>query len=417
VNRALDALDALDTTWRICREADWTGWDPYDGLMARRWPATWLRRSRIGRLALIQGVKRTPYNLRPLLDVPQLRNPKALALGLDAACRMTRLPAYREEARAEARRLAVDLLECATPTASGQGWGYPFDWQARAFWIPREVPTVVCTGFVVRALDHARSVLDDDGELRDRIVGAISAAARFVLKDLNRTEESAGFCWSYSPLDRSRVVNATLLGAEVVARAAAVTGRRELLEEVVPTVAWSLDRQTDEGGWSYGDAGHHRWEDGFHTGFNLMSYLALRECTEALGGTADALVPLHAIARGADHYAANFFDAEGRPWYYRDRPWPIDPHAAAVAILVLRATAEHIPAGATLAERVLDWTLANLRNDDGTFVFQLRRGSTDRTPFLRWSQAWMLLALADRCGSEANAPMRIEDSTDATVRV
>lgn len=240
--------EALERVWAFCVDRDWTGWDPYDGLMVRLWPATLLRASRVGRLALTQFMKRSPVNFRPFLRVPRLRNPKALALGLEASVALAAIPEWEERATKEAFRLAKDLVRTAVPTAHGAGWGYPFDWQGRAFWCPRDTPTVVCSGFVVRALDAARTLLTPDPELSAQVAAAIRAASQFVLHDLNRTADENGFCWSYSPLDRSQVVNATLLGAEIVARAAALDRRPDLLAEASPTVRWALSRQNDQGG-------------------------------------------------------------------------------------------------------------------------------------------------------------------------
>jgi hypothetical protein len=365
--------------------------------MARTPPFPLLRRTRVTRLVLIQAIKRLPLNLRPLLGVPKLENPKALALGLMAATRLADAPGW-PEAQVEAGHLVSRLLELAVPTTHGLGWGYPFDWQARVAWMPRNTPTVVCTGFVVRALDGARTLFRDGSDERRKVEDAISAASEFVRKDLNRTQMDRGFCWSYSPLDDSVVVNATLLGAEVLARSVGIHGRGELLDELLPTVQWSLAQQDDEGGWAYGRAHHHKWEDSFHTGFNLMSLEAIRDAAAAAGRDAHEVVPMNRLRLGHAHFSTAFIDEKGRPWYYRHQPYPLDSHAAAVAMLTLMA-GERFPelGSAGKADAVLDWSLRHLWSDRGYFIYQRRRRSTVKTPFLRWSQAWMLLALAEWC--------------------
>ncbi len=382
-----DAESALERSWTRCVQSDWTGWDPYDGLMARRFPFTLLNKSRWTRLALIQGVLRSPVNLRPLLGVPQLQNPKALALGLESACRLSRVE--------QGLHLVESILAASAPTRSGLGWGYPFDWQARSFRIERDVPTVVCTGFVVRALDTARRVEQLSSEVRRRVEQAIVGAAGFVRSDLNRTSDKDGLCFSYSPRDRSQVVNATLLGAETLARAATIEGNFHDRDTIASTVNWALARQTSSGGWAYGDANHHRWEDGFHTGFNILSLLAIRDAWAAGGVDPEQIAPVEPIRRAASHYAEHFFDDDGRPSYYRHTPWPIDAHAAAVAVLTLLACRELVPDRSRLAERVLDWALRNLMEPGGHFAFRQYRRYRIRTPFLRWSEAWMLRALAE----------------------
>ena len=393
---APSASEALARTWDYCVSRDWTGHDPFDGLMATRFPATLLRASAAGRLALLQAVKRSPVNLRPLLGVPPLRNPKALALGLESALLLTGDSSWRVPAESEARRLAADLPRLAAPTAHGHGWGYPFDWQARGRWIRRGVPTSVCTGFVVRALDAARCALAvSDPALAAAAAAAMRPAAAFVLEDLQRTADADGFCWSYSPDDDSVIVNATLLAAETVARVAALDGDPSALEGIAPTVRWALARQNDEGGWTYGEAGHHAWEDGFHTAFNLASLEAIRAAAETLGADAETLVPGERLDRGYAHYAGRFFDADGRPWYYRHTPWPIDAHSAAVGIITLARLGRRDPARRDQARQVARWTVEHLWLPEGWFAYQLRPRGLVRTPFLRWCQAWMLRALAE----------------------
>lgn len=382
--------------WRNLQRTDWSGHDPYDGLMVTRFPATLLLHHRLTRLALIQAFKRSPVNLRGLFGVPKLRNPKAMALGLESACRLARIPERRAESTAEAHRLTVDLLGLAVRVRQGAGWGYPFDWQARAFYIPRNTPTVVCTGFVVRALDHARQLFEKDSALVGRIVEAMRSASAFVEGDLNRTEDEHGFCWSYSPLDRSAVVNATLLGAETVARTADATADATFRARVEATVRWALSRQSEEGGWAYGEAGHHRWEDAFHTGFNIASLRAIHEVAEALHAAPEAWIPRARIDQAYRHFARVFFDPDGRPWYYRHKPWPIDAHAAAVAVLTHLAYAGEDSEAAARAERTLRWSLKHLwLEDKGHFAYQIHPWGRITIDYLRWCQAWMLRALAE----------------------
>jgi hypothetical protein len=47
-----------------------------------------------------------------------------------------------------------------------------------------------------------------------------------------------------------------------------------------------------------------------------------------------------------------------------------------------------------LAETIASWTIRNLRDRQGFFYYQRRRFFTVRTPYMRWTQAWMLYALA-----------------------
>ena len=90
-----------------------------------------------GRQAWIQFHKRNPINLRPLLGIAKHTNPKTLALGVTALC--TRYETLgHEELLAEAQTLAARMIDVRSKGSKLLAWGYPFDWQSRAFFAPAE---------------------------------------------------------------------------------------------------------------------------------------------------------------------------------------------------------------------------------------------------------------------------------------
>jgi hypothetical protein len=100
------------------------------------------------------------------------------------------------------------------------------------------------------------------------------------------------------------------------------------------------------------------------------------------------------LERGYRYWKDNFFLAEGWPKYYHDDPYPADAHAAASAIVTLLECRELDEASLTMAQNVARWTITNLRDERGFFYYQRRRFYTIRKPYMRWTQAWMLYALA-----------------------
>ena len=246
-----------------CRARGYAGHDPFDALNSALFCATPLRRSRLARLAWTQLFKRSPVNLRPLARVPAGRNPKGTALFALAA--LSRLRALRgaestndvplEESRAaetEARSLLGDLLDARLEGFGGACWGYNFDWQGRVFYAPRGTPAIVPTAFAARALVEAAQTLNDE-----RYAKAARSACDFILRDLNRADESSEeVCFSYTPLDRARVFNASLLAGEVLASAGALTGEEELREWGRRAARYVARRQRADGSWAYGADDH-----------------------------------------------------------------------------------------------------------------------------------------------------------------
>ncbi|MGH9944088.1 MAG: delta-aminolevulinic acid dehydratase, partial [Pyrinomonadaceae bacterium] len=232
-----------------CRTRGYAGHDPFDALNSRVFQALpFARASRVARLGWTQAFKRSPVSLRRLAFVPAERNTKGtalFALGWLARWRVSK----HEEAEGEARGLLDDLLAARLTSPSGAGcWGYNFDWQGRAFFAPRGTPTVVPTAFAVRALVEGWLAFRDERYLR-----AARGACDFILNDLNRSEESADeLCFSYTPLDQTRVFNASLLAAEALATVGALTGEEPLKREAMRAARYVARRQRVGGSWAYG---------------------------------------------------------------------------------------------------------------------------------------------------------------------
>jgi len=358
----------------------WSGYDPYDALRSplvralafgRRWP----------RIAWIQLLKRSPINLRPFLLVPKGVNAKGLGL-------VARALAVDAEARGNDHRAAVAALlrrldDLRSSGATGSGWGYNFDWQSRAFYVPEGTPSIVCTTFVANAYLDAYRVWGERAWLE-----RAREACEFVLRDLNRTDGPDGaFCFSYTPLDRTCVHNASMLGAELLARVAAETGEAELVDAAVAATTFTVSAQRADGSWPYGDLPFQSWVDSFHTGFVLVSLQAVARAT----GRRDWL---EALERGYAFFRDRFFLVDGTPKYYANEVYPIDIHSAAQALVTFAAMRTIDGKALERGRRVFDWTVEHMRRSDGAFAFQKHRRFTNRTSYQRWSQAWMVYGMA-----------------------
>jgi hypothetical protein len=361
---------------RYIEGQDFRGYDPYDALNSPLLRAVSLGR-KWGRIAAIQALKRCPVNLRPLLGVPRGLNPKGLGLFLWGYAKL-----YAAEGETAVLARIHDLLDglaaLRSPGASGNAWGYNFPWQSRAFYVPAGTPTIVNSSFIGHALLDAWR----HAGLQRALDLAVPIAA-FILRDLHRTVAGDAFCFSYTPLDRTAVHNANLLGASLLARLHRVTGEERLREAALASLAYSMKCQRDDGAWHYAETDYQRWIDSFHTGFNLQCIrYFLREglAPEAAAG----------YERGVRFYAENFFLPDGTPKYYHDRVYPVDIHSAAQAIAFF---ADEGPPHRDLADRVLRWSLENMWDARGFFYFQRREPWTIRIPYIRWSQAWMWHAL------------------------
>jgi len=167
-----------------------------------------------------------------------------------------------------------------------------------------------------------------------------------------------------------------------------LTGEHSLVETAEKTARYVVSRQREDGSWTYGTEPGQQWVDNFHTAYVLYS---LSRITKA-SSVGDEFQ--NALRRGYEYWKKTFFLADGWPKYYHDDPYPADAHAGASAVVTFLELAELDPNSLELAEDVVRWTLQNLRDEQGFFYYQKRRFYTVRKPYMRWSQSWMLYALA-----------------------
>jgi hypothetical protein len=377
------AKEATSRLLAYCQANDWAGYDPFDALNSRFFEAVPFLHFRLLRLVLTQVMKRSPINFRPLLLVPRTQNPKGLALFLAALLKLNRLGLLEQKQKELVPDLARKLEALRSPGPSYWCWGYSFPWQTRTVLVPRGAPNLVCTTFVASAL---LDLYDESGETRwlDMAV----SAADYVLNELYWTDGGtvAGFGYP-TPSSKSQVYNANFLGAALLCRVAFESGKERFLEPALKVARYSAAGQRADGSWHYSEAPTQRWIDNFHTGYNLCALRRIGDCA----GTSEFE---ERVLRGLDYYRQHFFTEDGAPKYFHNRTYPLDVHSAAQSIITLLDLEHFHRDNSRLAHRVLRWTLTNLRAPCGCFFYHRNAWGTNKIHYMRWSQAWMLLALS-----------------------
>lgn len=363
-----------------CKSRRWAGADPYDALNSEWLTKFPLLNRRIPRLVLTQTLKRSPINLRALLRIPPTQNPKALALFLSAFTKM------RQMGLLEDRQLIDEMVEKIeqrrSPNHSNFCWGYSFPWQTRSVLVPRDSPNLVCTVFVANSLLDAYDAFQDPQYLE-----MAHDAARYIHR-LHWSEPGGRTGFGY-PQPSSRIVvhNANLLGAALLCRVAHVCHEPNFAKTGLQIARYSAGQQMPDGAWSYSDHEAQQWIDNFHTGYNLCALKSIGTHT----GT-DEFEPY--IQRGFDYYRAHFFRGDGAPNYFHNRTYPIDIHSVAQSLITLAELKTMDCGSARQAQAVLDWALRHLWSSRGFFYYRAYPLWKIRTSYMRWSQAWMMEALA-----------------------
>ena len=381
---------SLEKLLRYCREESWMGYDPYDALKSPLARAVG-RSGKLARTVMIQAVKRAPVNPRPLLGIKKDLNPKAIALAARALALLIKNSGISlnqsrmnsaQELKSDFDFLMMTLGKLRSRRHEQACWGYNFDWQSRAFFAPRDTPNVVCTVFAAQAhLDQFEATQEEQA------LDVAKSSARFLLDALNRTESREGHCFSYTPLDRSRVHNVNLLAAELLARLYGIERAGEYFDAASRATSYTVARQHDDGSWPYGEAGSQQWIDSFHTGFIIVS---LKNIIRDLGVNDWR----QSLTSGYEFYRDRFFLADSTPKYYHDKLYPVDAHAAAQAVITFVETQDVMPEASLKATRAVEWAIREMQDPAGYFYFQRQRFYTIKIPYMRWAQAWMLYALS-----------------------
>lgn len=335
--------EVLRATLDYSRRQGYAGYNKHDGLNSpvlgalagwAKWP----------RLAAIQLVTRSPWNLRPALGVPKTRNAKGQGLFATA---------YLDDWRRTGSQTALDeatalldwLLDNPSEGFPGLSWGYPYPWQDGGFFAPRHSPNRVVTCWIGLAFVAAAR---DTGE--DRYLRALPRIAEFLTTTPNVLQDDEHMkCYSYVPDERVRmaVMDVPALVAAYLAEAAALV-TVEAAAEATRLLTWVADKQTEYGAWYYthppGDS--HITHDNYHSGIILDCFARYRAATGD-----DRFDEVY--RRGLEFYRERLFSAAGAPRWMSDREYPYDIHGAASGILCFTRAGIREPAYRDDATRVL----------------------------------------------------------------
>jgi hypothetical protein len=377
-----------------CRANNFAGYDPYDALNSRIFKALPFLNFKLFRLALTQFFKRSPINFRPLFLVPKTQNPKALALFLMAFIRLRKIRLLENDDLID--HMVERLIALRSPNQSNSNnssnsinpenpywcWGYCFPWQTRTIIVPKDYANIVCTTFVANALLELYQHRGDQGCLKMAV-----SSAEYILNELywEKEYDEAGFSYPLPKLDNI-VHNANFLGSALLSRLYHLTGEVKFLRPALKAARYSAAKQRPDGSWDYGEAGTQAWVDNFHTGYNLC---ALQDIAANAGTDEFEFV----VKKGFEFYVTHFFQEDGAPKYFHNHPYPLDVHSVAQSIITLLRLKELGEVCDELALKVFRWGEAHLGNGQGYYFYQSTPYWVNKIEYMRWSQAWMLLAL------------------------
>lgn len=367
--------------WMI--EEGFRGYDPYDGCNTRY---EFLRRQRSLRLLLTYANKFSPLNMRPLLGIEKSVNVYALALISTAILRGEPTRERREIARSNIREILSRSLvrKYGRHCWSGNGMFI----QTTGTYHAPDVPGIIGTEAVGEALLAYERLHRGDPELRDVLLSVRDFCLKHLLQD--RPE---GVFFLYRPDTPRHVLtfNASMKAATLVTAVNRRYGSDVGGDMVRRSIQYLLTFQNPDGSWNYSvnlRTGRQKRQIDFHQGFILDG---LHAYLEAYGSDSDVEA---AFDRGLAFYRDRQFLANGQSYYRHPRKWPTNIHNQAQGIITFARVERRHPGSLAFARTIAEWTLENMYDVRGRFYYMKYPGFSNRIPYLRWNQAWMLYALS-----------------------
>lgn len=366
-----------------------TGYDPYDGVNTRY---TMLKKYKATRLLLTYFNKFSPVNFRPLLGVDKRVNIQGLALICQSLLRYP--PDVPIDYDIE-RYLDYILSKSLIDKYGYHCWnGNDMYVQTKKEYQSRDMPGVVGTEACASAIFEYYKHNLQRNDLREVLFSVKS----FFLNELLQTYDGATFI-RYKPMTKAYdcVYNASAIAAQYISKINDYFSLNEGNEVVKLCYQYLLSRQKTEGVWYFSidlRNGRQKPQVDFHQGFVLDALLTYMQ---VFGEDADIR---DAYLRGLNYYKEKQFDINGRGLYRYPRFWPINIHNQAQGIITFVKAIPYGEEYGHFANKIARWTIYNMRDNDGFFFYLKYPFFTNKIPYIRWGQAWMMNALSFLLKSE-----------------
>lgn len=383
LNKMHDMKKKIETSVRQVEkwveDHHYKGYEPFDGL------SSFLRPLTFGNLfldrLLMQLVRQSPINLRPLLGVKPLES--TIGRGYMAGGYLTMLKLTGDQTYKNKAVSCLDwLIANKSPQYSDYSWGKHFDFASRGGRYPKFEPITIWTSLIGLSFLDAYEILHEK-----KYLDVADSVCKWIM-NLPRTITDSGICIHYTALQGGdcTIHNQSMMAAAILARTAKHTSNQEYLALAHEAMKYSCTRQLPDGAWYYGEDPKYHWIDNFHTGYNLDS---LKFYIESTGDKTyeDKLI------RGVKFLKTNFFEKDGTPKYYHNRTYPIDSQCASQAIETLAGFSGHDEETFQLAVKVANWWSDHMQDKEGFFYYRQYPLMKAKTPMLHWAQATMYKAL------------------------
>jgi hypothetical protein len=279
------------------------------------------------------------------------------------------------------------LLNNYTRGYSGYCWGCNYPWGSFDEYKIAFLPSVVVTSVIIDGIYEYYQITQSP-DARDVII----SSSEYIIKDIPITSWDDGLSFAYTHISKGVCYNASLHAVEVLARAKSVGA---IIDDflIKDAVSFIIGKQKKDGSWYYSldtVTMKERRQIDFHQGFILVSLHNIIKLTGFYNNDIDC-----AINNGLYFYWNRQFTESGRSLWRLPKKYPIDIHNQSQGIITFSKLSEIDRKYLDYAKIILAWTIQNMQHPTGYFYYRIHRLFKDKTPYIRWGQAWMLLGFSE----------------------
>jgi rhamnogalacturonyl hydrolase YesR len=372
---------------KYVKNQNFTGYDPYDALNSIK-----LNKINIKfiRVFFTQLFVYSPINLRPFFHIEKGINPKSLGLFLRSYSYLFKSNLINQDYFEEVSPKIVNLLlSKASSDFSGYCWGFNFNWNDVKRNAKKYTPTLVVSSFVGNSLLDLYEITH-----KEKYLEIAESITKFIINDLHIRKMNNGICFSYSPIDNHVVHNANCLGAAFLSRVYEHNKDKKLLDYSQKAFEYSISQQNKDGSWQFQldpESGMERNQIDFHQGFIIDAL-----CDYINYNKSDDEKYRKYLRNAAVFYKNNQFNENGRAMWRLPLKYPIDIHHQSQGIITFCKLYSTFKDDRYLnfSKKIAEWTITNMQDKNGFFYYQKWPYLTNKISYIRWGQAWMMLALA-----------------------
>ena len=329
-----------------------------------------------------------PINLRKFWKIKKGTSNKSLALFAQAYLNYY-LVLKNQKFLDEAIKVLDMLEKNSIKTDEGVGWAsYYFVFLRKGHLLSPEQIDIIATTEALKAYSTAYAVTKNEkyGYMAENIV-------REILSEFVGNYKEWTYI-RYFPDEKEKIVFNVpgLTLSAMYEYIKNINEKKDLLDLGVKLMDFLVHNQNEEGAWPYSyfvRESRYHYQIDYHQGFII-----------------DGLVNFNflindekyheAILRGINYYKTKQFNEGGYSYYRNPKKYPIDIHNQAQGIITFSELYEKFRKKEYLdfANKVYGWTVENMWDNRGYFYTHKWPIVINKIPYIRWSQAWMMVALA-----------------------